>query len=177
MKKYLAPALLAAGLAMSSLTHAAIQSHSFTLTGSSGETGSGTFTWDDTVSPNGSFIRLGTGTMLTLSFTVTGANVVGGTVTFTEADCTDSVGSLTPDFTSDINFFTCSAGGNTLDGIFPNTASFSGVGSSTITFTSGTTTPVAAPAPTSIPTMPFYGFVLTALGLGWVARRRLAKKA
>ncbi len=169
MNKLLKSTALLASLFCATSSYAAIQSHTFSVTGDNGESGTGTFTWDDTVVPNGS--TLSTANMLSLTYTITGGNVSGGSVTYTLADCSFAIAEPTPSFTSDINF-ECNLPGNVLSAIPTFTASLNG---STLTLSPGTTTPAApvSTSPNSIPTMPVYALILTMLGLGWLSREKL----
>jgi hypothetical protein len=156
---------------------AAIQQHTFSISGNNGETGSGTFTWDDSVVPNGSSLANDSSSLpaevLTISINMSGGNTAGGSTTFTRAVCTGAYLHNTPDFTVDINFW-CDNGTNSLYGVDPYTNDLNG-GVSTLTFTPGTTAPVAV-APTSIPTLSEWGVIilssLLALGTIVTLRRR-----
>jgi hypothetical protein len=159
----------ACSLLSAATASAAVQQHSFTLSGSNGETGGGTFTWDDAVVPTGNYVALSD--VISLSLTISGGNVVGGTSSFTKANCTDAALGNTPNFALDINFW-CDNGSNSLFGVDPYTNDLN-EGASTLTFTPGTTAPVA---PTSIPTLSEWAMVilssLLALGAILTLRRK-----
>lgn len=166
----LAPALFDAPAAI-----AAIQQHTFTISGNNGETGTGTFTWDDSEVPNGQPISSAGNfvppELLSLSITISGGNVVGGTTTFTRADCTDAVAENTPDFTVDINFW-CDNGTNTLygDAEYVNDLN---EGVSDLTFVPGRTSPVNR----AIPALSIWGLIglsgLLGIGaLGFLKRKQ-----
>ncbi len=138
-------ALISAALLLSSTPSlAAIQEQTFSITGDNGESRSGTFTWDDTVVPDGSILNSDTLTLsanvLSVNITITGGNVVGGSTTFTRADCYGAYLELTPDFTTDINWW-CTNGSNILRGRGPNENRLN-MGQSILTFTPGTTATV-----------------------------------
>ena len=83
----------------------AVFEHSFTVTGDNGETGSGSFIWDDTTLPSGSFLT--EGDLISFSLLITGGNVVGGSDSFTRAHCPPFIGvaaDSTPDFGSALSF-------------------------------------------------------------------------
>jgi hypothetical protein len=175
VSKALPVCILAAGSLLSAATaSAAIQQHTFSISGNNGETGSGSFTWDDSVVPNGSALA-NDGSMsipaevLTISINLSGGNTVGGSTTFTRADCTGAYLQNTPDFTSDINFW-CDNGTNSLVGVDPYLNLLNG-GPSTLTFAPGATAPVA---PTAVPTLSEWGMVLLSslLALGTILTLR-----
>jgi len=141
---------------------AAVQQHTFSITGTNGVTGTGSFTWDDTVIPNGTFIE-GVADLLTVDINLTGGPVVGGSTHFSLADCTFAYLETTPDFSLDINFW-CDNGTNDLVGIAPYTNSLND-GQSLLTFTPGTTSPVEAK---SIPTISEWSMIMltTLIGIG-----------
>ncbi len=118
-RKYMA---MAAGVLLASsapIALAAIQQHTFSISGDNGETGTGMFTWDDQVVADGQPLSQdtqGTGDLLSVSITISGGNVVGGSTTFSLADCGGAWLEFTPDFMSDINFW-CNNGTNSLSGI------------------------------------------------------------
>lgn len=172
VSKALPVCILAAGsLLFAATASAAIQQHTFSISGDNGETGSGTFTWDDSVVPNGSVLPFPQ--VLTISINISGGNTVGGSTTFTRADCTDAALAFTPDFTSgidpDINFW-CDNGTNSLNGVWYYSNVLNG-GPSTLTFAPGATAPVA---PTSIPTLSEWGMILLSslLALGTILTLR-----
>jgi hypothetical protein len=68
----------------------------FTLTGDNGETGSGFFTWDDAVVPDGNPLTLAD--LMSGSLTVTGGTTTGGTQTFAVGQWTVAILRYTPDF-------------------------------------------------------------------------------
>lgn len=103
------------GFGIAPLASAALQQHSFIISGG-GVTGSGTFTWDDTVIPNGTVISFAAPTNIqTLSITLNGA-AVGGTTTFSKPDCTQVVMDAFPNFANDLNFW-CNNGSFSLTGV------------------------------------------------------------
>ena len=77
MKKMLKSAIVAAVAAISMPALAAIQTHSFTVTGTGGETGSGTLDWDDTVTPPGGSLSLANATSISITITIT-ITIIGG---------------------------------------------------------------------------------------------------
>ncbi|MFV0680153.1 IPTL-CTERM sorting domain-containing protein [Ottowia sp.] len=165
--------LLAAALLLTALAgtaSAAVLQHTFNISGDGGETGTGTFTWDDTVVPSGSALNLNStsisANVLSISISISGGNAVGGSTQFTKADCTGAILDSAPDFTADINFW-CNNGTNTLSGIAPSVNDFNGV--SQLTFTSGTTAPLAASAAVPVPSMHPWGLGLMAGLLVWGA--------
>lgn len=166
----------AALAACSALASAAIQQHTFPITGSGGETGMGRFTWDDAVISSGA-LNENTSSLdaelLSINITISGGSVIGGTTSFTRADCSGAVLQYVPSFTTDINFW-CNNGTNSLEGVFFYTNALNGEGS-TLTFAPGTTAPVVAMAAQPVPTLSQWGMLmlasLMAMG-GFVALRR-----
>lgn len=160
---------------------AAIQQHSFAITGDNGESGTGSFTWDDETVPVGSSVGStgvsGTGAILSLTMTISGGNVFadgfvpGSTITFTLADCSLATADLSPDFQEQLNFDCESEDG--LNYIFPVGSSIANLNetATTLTFTPGTTSS-ANPA-TSVPTLPFYGLMALGSLLGLLGLRKL----
>lgn len=174
VSKALPVCILAAGsLLFAATASAAIQQHTFSVSGNNGETGSGSFTWDDSVVPNGSALATNDlslpAELLTISINISGGNTVGGSTTFTRADCTGAYLRNTPDFTTDINFW-CDNGTNSLDGVWYYSNELNG-GVSNLTFAPGATAPVA---PTSVPTLSEWGMILLSslLALGTVLTLR-----
>jgi len=156
----LSRALIMTLILIPGLSLAATQQHSFTLTGNNGETGSGTFTWDDVANPDGTVLTISA--LQSASFTISGGNVASSPTTFTLADCTNFIGMLTPVFTSDLNW-TCDNGDNAVEPDFANNASLN-TNSSTITFSPGTTSTVGSAQATSLPVnAPWALLLLTAL--------------
>ncbi len=160
----------------SSSALAAIQQHTFTITGDNGETGSGTFSWDDTAVPDGTPLNTDTftlsGNVLAVNITISGGNVVGGSTTFTRADCQGAFLQDTPDFVLDINWW-CDNGSNQLFGANFFTNELNG-GTSELIFTPGATAPATV---SEVPTLPFW--LLSAMaaflglsGLRYVQRRQ-----
>jgi len=151
---------------------AAIQQHTFSITGNNGETGTGTFTWDDAVVANGNALIFGVN-VLTVNISVSGGNVVGGATSFALADCTDAILDNTPNFGFDINFW-CSNATNSLFGVAPysNVLNQNGT-SSTLTFAPVSTSSAVVK---SVPTLSEWAMILTAslmaLGTFVVMRRR-----
>lgn len=149
MKKLFKSAILATVATLSMPALAAIQTHSFTVTGTGGETGGGTVVWDDTVTPSGGSLTLANAT--SISITITGG-VAGGGQSFTKAQCTNIQAHPTPNFASDLNFW-CDNGTTSFSGFTVYTASY---GASTLTWTPGTTTATTA----SVPTLNEWGMIL-----------------
>ncbi|MCG7897974.1 MAG: hypothetical protein JAY99_12130 [Candidatus Thiodiazotropha lotti] len=147
--------------------------HRFTLTGSGGETGSGYFTWDDTVVADGNPLPLGN--LVSGSVTITGGATPGGSQTFLLADWTNVIFINTPNFAGDLNI----AGNNgvaTLTTLVPYTAlaSDGGAWTTTLTFTPGTTimaSPIAVPL-LDLPTLIFIVLVIAITGLWQINRSR-----
>lgn len=137
----------AALAACSALASAAIQQHTFSITGNGGETGSGSFTWDDAAISSGA-LNTDSGTLdaklLSINITISGGNVNGGTTSFTRANCTGAYLQDVPSFTSDINFW-CDNGTNSLSGVDPFTNVMNGEGS-ILTFSPAVA--MAQPVPT-----------------------------
>jgi hypothetical protein len=166
-------------LAAPPLALATIQQHTFSITGSSGETGVGSFTWDDAVVPSGTFI----GNMapplpselLSIDITITGGNTPFGTINFTRATCTLASLDSTPDFATGIQFV-CGGGSiELLPGLSPFEAILQGpTGPITLTFSEGSTAPAITPDPDEVITMsleePQDGAVYSGIGniRGWV---------
>ena len=160
--------VLACSVFVSSLTVAAIREHTFSISGDNGETGTGSFTWDDGFVSNGDELELGD--LLSLSIGISGGTVIGGSTNFSLSDCDDAILWDTPTFTGDINFW-CDNGVNSLFGVAPNTNELNADefdGTSTLTFA-----PVSTSAAASVPTMSAYGLVMTVLMLCVAAVRRL----
>lgn len=157
-------------LSVSSIAMATVQQHTFGISGTNGETGSGTFTWDDAVVSDDSFL-LPT-EVLSASIAISGGTVIGGSTSFVLGDCSGLILALTPDFASAISFV-CDNGTNALTPVASSNTSNLNGGTSVLTFTAGSTVPVTA-ATASVPTLPTYGLVLTMLGLLLVAARRLS---
>ncbi len=132
--------------------------HSFTLTGTGGETGSGSFTWDDSVVTDGNPLPLGN--LISGSLTVTGGATPGGTQTFLLADWTNVIFNNTPDFAGDLNI-AANNGVATLTTLIPYTAlaSDGGAWTTTLTFTPGATTR-AGPVPVPVLDRPALVFIL-----------------
>mgnify|MGYP000854466892 FL=1 len=167
--KLLLPSVLMGLLSLPAL--AAQQQYSFTVTGNNGETGSGTFIWDDSVIPDGGSLDAATGDFLSFSVTIVGGNATGGSTTFDLASCTGLTAAFTPlfgtQFTAD-----CDNGIDSIAGTgtrfvwdFTNAVSVR----STITVVPGTTTPV----PQQVPVASIWMLIAASLGLGFLARRRL----
>ncbi len=125
-------------LCTATLAQATIMKHTFTISGSGGfdEIGSGSFTWDNEVIPDGGSLSTGCGpaksgfastdclkssalsvpaNLLSLQMTITGSNIEGPstTTTFTLEDCFAYDLAPTPDFETQITF-SCNNGINTL---------------------------------------------------------------
>lgn len=170
--KLLKKAVVTLLLCTSPIAMAAIQQHTFSITGNNGETGTGSFTWDDAVVANGTQLAANAVAVepeiLTISITISGGNIVGGSTTFNRPDCTGAVLQNTPDFLADINFW-CDNGTNDLVGVAPFANSLNG-GASNLAFTPGATSLATAVA---VPALTAYGLGLTALGLLLVASRRI----
>ena len=124
-----------------SISQAAIQRHDFTLAGDGGETGSGFFTWDDIVTPDGN--QLTFVNIQSMSLTINGGNVAGAgsTVTFTKAECTDALLHITPTFLTDINF-QCTDGTDSITPTIFYNADLN-LATSIITFTPGANAPIS----------------------------------
>lgn len=162
----LTPALLIGSVPAS----AAIRSYTFSISGSGGEHGTGSFTWDDSIVPDGSELADDQGSLpaelLTVSITISGGNIVGGTTTFNRSDCTGAYLYDTPNFLRDINFW-CDNGTNQLYGVEVKENQLNG-GQSILRFFSNS-------ASNAIPTLSAWGLIgLSGLfGLGaWIALKR-----
>ncbi|HRH74945.1 IPTL-CTERM sorting domain-containing protein [Zoogloea sp.] len=149
MKKMLKSAIVASVAAISMPALAAIQTHTFTVTGTGGETGGGTLVWDDTVTASGNTLSLANAT--SISITITGG-VAGAGQSFTKAQCTFLAATSTPNFAVDLNFG-CNNGTTSFLGVSPYTATY---GASTLTWAPGTTTATT----TSVPTLNEWGMIL-----------------
>ena len=164
MSKTLRDLVLGTALvACSALASAAIQQHTFSITGNNGETGTGSFTWDDAAISSGT-LNADTESLdpklLSINITISGGNVTGGTSSFTRADCAGAWLQYVPDFTTDINFW-CNNGSNSLEGYETYVNILNGE-ASTLTFSPGTTTQLSAPQ--TVPTLSQWGtLVLAAL--------------
>jgi len=171
--KLLLPSVLMGLLSLPAL--AAQQQYSFTVTGNNGETGSGTFIWDDSVIPDGGSLDAATGDFLSFSVTIVGGNATGGSTTFDLASCTSLAASLTPTFITQFraNCF------NGIDDISQTITAFewelfNDAGDfSTITVVSGTTMPVPPSPAQPVPVASIWMLIAASLGLGFLARRRL----
>ncbi|MBV2121636.1 MAG: hypothetical protein KUF74_09295 [Candidatus Thiodiazotropha sp. (ex Ctena orbiculata)] len=133
--------------------------HRFSFTGSGGETGSGSFTWDDTVVADGNPLPLGN--LISGTLTITGGATPGGSQTFLLADWTNVIFTNTPNFAGDLNI----AGNNgtaTLTTLIPYTAlaSDGGAWTTTLTFTPGTT---SVANPIAVPLLDLPGLILIVL--------------
>ncbi|MCG8486596.1 MAG: hypothetical protein MI756_03925 [Chromatiales bacterium] len=147
--------------------------HSFTLTGTGGETGSGSFTWDDTVVTDGNPLPLGS--LISGSLTITGGATPGGTQTFLLADWTNVVFNNTPNFAGDLNI-AANNGVATLTILIPYTAlaSDGGPWTTNVTFTPGATT-IANPIPVPLldrPALIFIVLMIVLTGLWQLNRQR-----
>lgn len=179
LKSLLAASALAA-FHLSQPVSAAIQQHTFTITGNNGETGGGTITWDDTINPAGTLLDETNIERFELS--ISGGNVIGGSDIFvvvpgTTNDCVIIVADATPDFSSSLAV-DCGSANNIVDfnGAFTHTlrAISPSTALSTLTVTPGTTvtlptTPTPSPAPMPVPALPIPLLGLLAvvtLGLG-----------
>jgi hypothetical protein len=167
-------------LSVSPYALATVQQHTFSISGSNGETGSGSFTWDDATVPDGQVLSDGLipAELLSLTISATGGFLFDGSLELDLSDCTGAFLGLTPAFLNDLTFF-CDDDGFFLSG---NGGFEAGYGSdsvvTTLTFSPGATTaPAPAPPSAPIPTMSTYGLVLTMLGLLFVASRRLRASA
>ncbi|MCG7982479.1 MAG: hypothetical protein JAY90_06950 [Candidatus Thiodiazotropha lotti] len=147
--------------------------HSFTFTGTGGETGNGSFTWDDTVVADGNPLPLGN--IISGSLTITGGATPGGSQTFTLADWTNVIFTNTPNFAGDLNI----AGNNgvaTLTTLIPYTAlaSDGGAWTTTLTFIPGATTmanPIAVPL-LDLPALILIVLLIAMTGLWQIKRHR-----
>ncbi|WP_020209167.1 hypothetical protein [Gilvimarinus chinensis] len=148
--------------------HAAIQTHSFTITGSNGESGSGSFTWDDTVVANGNPLSLGD--IISLTMTISGGNIVGSPTTYSLTDCMGATLENTPDFTASLNW-NCYNGQNQLaaQGAFSNELNF---GASSITFAAGTTSSAAPATPAALPVNTWWALIALAISMILVVMRK-----
>jgi hypothetical protein len=169
--------------------HAGVLTHTFSISGDNGETGSGTFVWnDDTVNSETpvSNSLSDIGDVLSLSIEISGGNVIGGSTRFTQADCVGAFLLDSPDFTTDINFF-CNNGINTLAGISENTnflndtADFGaglippvlGPASSTLTLSPGQTVPDQSNRAATVPVSPWWSLLGMALLIALFGRRAI----
>jgi hypothetical protein len=188
--------IIAAFLCACTLTpsaHAELLMHSFSIVGDNGESGSGSFVWDNAVVADGSAVSdslTSLGDIVSLSIEITGGNIIGGTSVFTQGDCVGAFLENAPDFQTDINFF-CNNGVNTLSGFSNNvnylndTVDFGaglrqpalGVSSSTLTISPGITRRAFADANT-VPSTPVWSLLLAmALILLSVSRERYLRMA
>jgi hypothetical protein len=171
--KLLLPSVLMGLLSLPAL--AAQQQYSFTVTGNNGETGSGTFIWDDSVIPDGGSLDAATGDFLSFSVTIVGGNATGGSTTFDLADCTSVAAANTPTFSVNLRA-NCNNG---IDSIATSPAPIGfafenqALNVSTITVVSGTTMPVPPSPAQPVPVASIWMLIAASLGLGFLARRRL----
>ncbi|MBE9538301.1 MAG: IPTL-CTERM sorting domain-containing protein [Proteobacteria bacterium] len=173
--------LFAVLLSASSMAMATIQEHTFSISGDNGETGTGSFTWDDAVVPDGSELAGFDmpAELLSISITISGGNVVGGSTSFVRGDCTQAVLQLTPNFINDINFW-CDNGTNAIEGVetYSNILNSGSDGFSRLTFAPGTTAPAPPPAPaTPVPTMSEWALITLAMlmaGIVFIRRKQLS---
>jgi len=170
MKRIIQVALLS-GLLVATGAYAGIRKHNFTVSGPGGITGSGYFTYDDTVVANGQPVSDGaTDNSIYYEFTIVGG-IAGSGVTFTKADCAGFPAlQYAPDFTYDTNFFNCDNGaGFTGNGVWYYTFALSdGASSVDVTF---------ANTSQAVPTLPLGALGLLAGLLGWTGYRRLRRGA
>jgi hypothetical protein len=157
---------------------AAIQMHSFTVSGDNGETGSGFFTYDDETVLDGESIGdlESTGDLLSLELRISGGNVEGGQTVFTLSDCFGAILQDAPDFNLDINFW-CDNGPNGLEGVevFTNVLNDN---ASVLTFVPGTTSPFTPIQPyTPVPALPMGALAILAGLAGLFGARKLRKAA
>lgn len=102
----LARLLLAALLTTAFIAHAAVQQRFLQVTGTNGETGFGTFSWDDSVVPDGE--TLTENDVLAISITISGG-AFPAPQSFNDADCIYLRAGPTPTFESQL-LFTCNNG-------------------------------------------------------------------
>ena len=159
-------------LLVSASSFAVVQQHTFSVSGDHGETGMGTFTWDDTTIPDGN--ELDQNDMLSFYMSISGGNVNGSPAVFNKADCL-LLTANTPDFLlPDGLAITCIKGPNEIVSLSAPPSSISllvGPPSSTLTFIPQSTMPLVAP---SIPAMSVWGLGILAglLSLTGFVRRR-----
>lgn len=160
---------------------AAVQRVDFTMTGSGGESATGFITYDDAVVGNGQAISggglCGGGADNSIDYEI---NITGGVVgpaTFTKADCASPPAFCNvPDFTLDVNFFSCTSGAITGSGIAANTFQVSNGGTSNLTFQS-----ISAPVPATpstiapVPTLGGWSTMLLSGLLGTLLYRRVRR--
>lgn len=180
----------AACVAGASSANAGLLTHSFSISGDNGETGSGNFVWDDDTVINGAPVSASLsniGDLLSLNIELSGGNVIGGSTVFTEVDCVGAFLLDSPDFTTDINFF-CNNGVNTLAGISENTnflndtADFGaglippvlGPSSSTLSLSPGQTLPVQTNRAATVPASPWWSLLGLGLFMTILGRRAIA---
>jgi hypothetical protein len=151
----------------------AIKQHTFTVAGlTTGETGSGTVTWDDTVIVDGSSITWDPPTnIISISLTITGGGTVGGTTTFTKGDCTSVNMQNFPDFTGDLAF-RCDNGVHNLVDLVSHLLIFNG---QAMRVTPGTTVTVTPTNSTVAAPIPPFAYVLLALFFSGASILRLRK--
>ena len=168
-------------LSFSPLAMAAVQEHTFTITGETGETGTGSFTWDDSVVPDGSSLNglshILSPNVLSIHIEISGGSIVGGPIVFQRENCGGAILRNTPNFSDEINFW-CFNSPYHLEGVDASYAYVNG-GPSTLglTFSPGVTTPVSNADPSPVPTLSVYGLILTTLGVLLVVFRRRLRQA
>jgi len=168
-------------LSVPPLAMATIQKHTFNISGDTGETGTGSFTWDDATVPDGSILNglphILSPNVLSIHIEISGGSIIGGPIVFDKSDCNGAVLTNTPDFTNEINFWCYKAPYN-MEGVDPSYAFVNG-GPSTLalTFFPGVTAPDSGSGAAKVPTMPVYCLVLTMLGVLFVAACRLSSRA
>ena len=156
----------------------ATQRVDFTLVGPTSETATGFITYDDVVVAadsnvvgNEGFCGGTADNSIDYQLNFSGGAADG--VTFNKADCTGVAFCDAPDFTNDVNFFGCSAGGFTANGVMPNTLDVSGV---FYTFDSiSAPAPATATAATAVPALPLFGLLTLGGLLGLFGLRKLKK--
>lgn len=161
------------GLCFAGAASAAVVQTTFSVSGPGGITGSGWFTYDNSVVGDGSPVAdcgLGSCTFdntIDYQFTITGG-IAGAGVTFTKADCSQYPSLfVAPNFKEDINFFSCDNGGGfSGDGVDPFTFELAVAGGPTVDVTFATSTE-------KVPTLPLAALGPLAVLLGWVGYRRL----
>ena len=174
-RKYWRAALIGLTLVFSPGAFAALQTHTFTISGASGISGNGSITWDDAAHPTGSTLAFGNpnGWLTSLTITLQGGPL-SSPQSFSLAQCTEAVLDATPTFSNDLNFW-CDNGTASIHGeeVYFTVLTLPGSPDSDfdLTITPGTTRP-AAQTVAAVPSLSSWPVAALAGLLALVAVRR-----
>jgi hypothetical protein len=163
-------------------SYAATQQVNFTLDDGAGNNATGFITYDDSVVTSGQAISGGgicTGPDNSIDYQINISGGSLGTVSFNKASCSSRPAFCNvPDFTRDVNFFGCSAGGATGGGSAPNTFSVTkgGVSADLIFRTISAPTPASPPVAAPIPTLSEWAMIFLACLMGLFAYSRMRRQ-